>query len=79
MEHPIRAFLDAKGQKQVDFARELGLTPSYLNQLLTGYRYPSRELARRIEQATKGKVKAAALLLWEKPAAPAVSDPPAAA
>lgn len=64
-EHPLKTHLRSRKQTQTEFAVELGTTPSYLNQILTGYRSPSRKLARQIEQATGGEVSAAAMLLWE--------------
>ena len=65
MEHPLKVHLRAAKVTQTEFAATVGTTPSYLNQILTGYRAPSKKFAREIERATGGVVSAAALLLWE--------------
>jgi transcriptional regulator with XRE-family HTH domain len=44
-----------KGRNR-DFASELGLSPSYLSQLLSGHRSPRNDLMRRIHAATGGAV-----------------------
>lgn len=74
MEHPLRAFLQQREISQIAFAASLGTTPSYLNQLLIGHRYPSRRMARRIETVTGGVVTAASCLLWQAPPPAASTD-----
>jgi DNA-binding transcriptional regulator YdaS (Cro superfamily) len=51
--------------KRKDFCNEVGIHYQHLNNLLRGERYPSRVLAKKIERATNGKVKAISLLYPE--------------
>jgi hypothetical protein len=46
----------------IDLAKELGVNRSHLNLILVGKRVPRPNLARRIEIATNGFVKASTLL-----------------
>lgn len=50
----LRAYL--AGRKKGDFARQVGIRPVYLSQILSGYRTPSFKLMVRISQATSGAV-----------------------
>jgi HTH-type transcriptional regulator/antitoxin HigA len=53
--HPgwvISDWLAENGHMQVNLARELGITPKHLNQILRGHALWSVELAARIERRT---------------------------
>lgn len=58
----LKEWLTKKKIMQQDFARDIGIAPFYLYQILTKRRYAGRDLAQTIETATKGKVKAVSLL-----------------
>lgn len=55
-------YLQSKGLTQEALAARVGLSNSYLNQLVNRKRRASPEIARRIEEATSGEVSAASLL-----------------
>lgn len=65
MTHPLKTYLKKAALTEEAFASSVGTTGSYLSQIVCGYRYPSRELAKRISQATDGLVSAADLLTWQ--------------
>lgn len=67
--HPIKSYMKAASVTEAGFAALVGTTASYVSQIVCGHRYPSRDLARQIEEATKGLVKAADILTWSKSAA----------
>ena len=48
--------------REVQFAKSIGITKTYLWQVKTGYRTPSIKLAKKIENATNGKVNALKLI-----------------
>lgn len=48
------------------FARQLGISPSFLNRIKNGSRLPKVDLAKKIEKATQRKVRAAVLMGLEK-------------
>lgn len=48
--------------KRVQAAKKLGITRQHLYDILKGNAYPSRKLALKIEELSKGKVKAKELL-----------------
>lgn len=62
----FREYLFKKRITQVDFAKRLGISRGHLSQILHGTKHPSRKLAKKIEEETKGKVTAVELLLPEK-------------
>lgn len=50
----LRAYLD--GRHKGNFARKVGIVPTYLSQILMGVKRPSFDLMLRIEAETKGLV-----------------------
>jgi len=58
----LREWLQKKKMQQQDFAREVGIAPFYLYQILSKKRYAGIDLANTIENYTKGKVKAKDLI-----------------
>ena len=82
--HPLKRYLKDRSLTADEFAAQIGSTSSYLSQIICGHRRPSVEMARKIEAATGGDVKAGELLLWERtppdldttaaPASPAVTE-----
>lgn len=49
----LRAFLDASGQSQAEFAAQIGLSQGYLSRLIRGLQQPPLDLALRIAQAAR--------------------------
>lgn len=49
-------YLRAKRMKQNDLAFTLGLSEAHISMILSGKRWPSRKVARRIVELTEGKV-----------------------
>lgn len=70
-------FINQSGETQTAWAARLGVSKSYLSDLLGGKRRPSLDLAFRIERATGGAVPAA---VWVQtapaPSGQPMSDPP---
>lgn len=58
----LQDYLRRPGVTQSALAAAAGVSPAMLNQVKSGLRRPSPDLARRIEQATGGEVSAASLL-----------------
>lgn len=58
----LKTYLTKNNINRQKFCDDLGIHYQSLNNILRGVRYPSRELAKKIEVATKGKVKAISLL-----------------
>ena len=50
--HPLDAWRHARGMKLCDLAREIGVTPSMVCQIIHRQKYPSRRLALRIRTVT---------------------------
>lgn len=65
MTHPLKAYLVETETTESAFAEKVGTKPSYLSQIICAHRHPGRALAKKIENATGGLVKAADLLTWE--------------
>jgi DNA-binding transcriptional regulator YdaS (Cro superfamily) len=72
MMHPLRAYLTAHGLTVDDFVglmkklcRGRATKAGYLHQIIGGHRYPSRALAKAIEETSGGEVSAAELLTFE--------------
>lgn len=65
MTHPLKAYLKETETTEATFAEKVGTTSSYVSQIVTAHRWPSRDLAIAIEKATGGLVKAADLLTWK--------------
>ncbi len=68
MTHPLKSFLKTAKLTEEAFASSIGTTASYLSQIVCGQRWPSRDLAKQIEKASNGLIKAADLLTWQPPA-----------
>jgi len=64
--NPIKIFASRNKVKIKEVSRLADCTPSYLYQIINGYRKPSAALALRIEQATGGAVTRMELLYPEK-------------
>lgn len=45
-----------KDKPKGDFAKALGTSPSYLSQLMSGYRRPSFQMMLKIERLSEGEV-----------------------
>ena len=52
----LREFLKQNSFSERQFAKKIGVSQQHLNFILRGLRTPSLELARRIIEATEGKV-----------------------
>ncbi len=71
--HPLKEFLTKYSLTEEGFAERLVLfgrstTGSYISQIITGFRHPSRKLAKIISRGTAGEVTVAELLEFEPPA-----------
>lgn len=53
----LRVWLAKKNIRIGKFARDAGISPSYLSQIINGHLRPSDAMARKIEAATGNKVK----------------------
>lgn len=67
--HPLAAWLEARSLGRSVFADQIGISESFLSQVLSRKRRPSLEVAVKIERATDGQVPASALLIGEEGAA----------
>lgn len=56
--HPFKLWLFYKKKRLIDVAATLGVTSTYLTYIFRGIRYPSPELAMKIEDLTCGEIKA---------------------
>lgn len=70
--HPILSYLAERHLSRGEFVERLrvaGTTTSvaYLNQIVIGHRYPSRDLALVMERVTEGAITLDALMKWQKP------------
>lgn len=52
-------FIRESGANRAEWAKRLGISRSYLSDILNGHKTPSLELAAQIEELTSGKVMAA--------------------
>lgn len=68
MDH-LKSYLAAARIKQTDFAAKVGISPSFLSDILHGNRTPSLATAGRIAEATRGKVPVSAWVARERGAA----------
>ena len=62
----LRDYLYKKRIRQIDFAKEVGISQTQLNKWINGSRIPSRKNAMKIEELTEGKVTAHEMLFPEK-------------
>ena len=58
----IRAWINSAGISQNKLAKGLGISPSYLSEILSGKRQINPKLAQRIEDVSKGEVSRMELL-----------------
>lgn len=65
----LRACLDKTGESQAEFARRIGVSKSYMSELLSGGKTPSLSLALKIADATRGSVPVEAWASATRPAA----------
>ena len=61
----LKAWLDEPGRTQKSLAERIGTTQPSLHRYATGERFPERELAQRIHDATEGGVP---ISIWQKAA-----------
>lgn len=54
--HPLRLYLLTNGIKQNDFAKQLGITPSFLSLMLSYKYFPSRKTAMKINELTNNEI-----------------------
>lgn len=54
----LAEYLEAKGIKRGDFAREVGVSAGWVTSLCDGSGWPSRDVAEKIARATNGEVTA---------------------
>lgn len=52
----FKTWIGIKGLQQKEVAAQMGLSPSYLSEILTGKRRATTAFARRIEDFTQGEV-----------------------
>lgn len=62
----LKKYLFFNQKSITDFAKELMVSRSYMNKVVLGKTKPSRLLAKEIERATNGEVKAEELMKGEK-------------
>lgn len=62
----LRTYLNGKIKRE--FAEAIGVSPTYLSQILGGWRRPSLELAVKIERITNGEVPCSAWVDGDAPA-----------
>ena len=55
-------YLKSHNISQTDFSKSLGVSGSHISQIRKGTKNPSTKLAKKIEQATDGKVSVIELL-----------------
>jgi len=67
MAHPIRVYLEKRGETQSSFAMRVGLSKPYLSQVISGRERLGAEGARKIVKATHGALSFEDLLEWEPP------------
>lgn len=53
----FKVWMGIRGLSQKDVADQLGLSPSYLSEILNGKKKPPLDVARRIEEYTGGEVR----------------------
>jgi DNA-binding transcriptional regulator YdaS (Cro superfamily) len=58
----LKTYFKKYNVKRKIFCEDVGIHYQHLNNILRGQRHPSAKLAKKIELATKGKVKAITLL-----------------
>ena len=72
----LRDWLKKAGIKQTEFADRIGLSQASVSRIVAGKLMPRRDMVRRIEKETKGKVKLEDYYDDEKKEGPAASVAP---
>ena len=67
----FKVWMGIRGISQKAAASQLGLSPSYLSEILNGRKKPPLDVARRIEEYTGGEVKRLEILYPAEAADPA--------
>lgn len=62
----LAQFLQAEKMAQRQFAADVGVSPSYMNEIVQGVKSPSMKVAAKIEMLTQGRVPMSALLVVAK-------------
>jgi plasmid maintenance system antidote protein VapI len=62
--HPLKLYLSNHAINVEIFAKSIDCSSTQIYRIIQGTRYPSRELAVRIENGTEGEVTAAMLLTY---------------
>lgn len=62
--HPIKAYCEAHGLTQSEFAARAGLSAAYVSQVIRGIEKLGREAAEKIVAATGGELTFDALFGW---------------
>jgi len=62
----LKTWIGISGLQQKKVAEHLKLSPSYLSEIVTGKKKATTDIARLIEQYTKGEVKRHEMLLLQK-------------
>ena len=63
----LKDYLEASGERQVDFARRVGTSGATISRLVAGTLKPALELAHRIEAETGGSVPTETWLRFTPP------------
>jgi len=64
--HPIKRYCEAHSLTQRVFAARVGLSPSFISQLVLGREHCGRVAGMRIVAATDGEIDLAELLTWDR-------------
>lgn len=67
-------FIRRSGRNRAAWADRLGISRSYLSDILNGNKIPSLELAAKIERATGGAVMASSWIVDPAPSTPRAED-----
>ena len=62
----LAQFLEAKSLTQRQFAAQVGVSPSYMNEIVQGVKSPRMKVAAKIAALTGGQVPMEALLVIER-------------
>lgn len=74
----LAEYLNENKLTQRSFAAQVGVSPSYLNEIVQGVKSPRMALAAKIEALTNGAVPMAALVVTARAPTPSPSSPDAA-
>ncbi len=68
-------FIHTSGQNRAAWADRLGISRSYLSDILNGNKIPSLELATKIERATAGAIMASSWIAMPASASDRLAEP----